>query len=422
MTILYNTIQILLLAVFWPAILLLILLKSKYRKRIPQRLGIGLNRLIPQKRTGQKTIWVHALSVGEVTSALPLVSGLRHAYPESRIIVTVTTRTGTAVAEQILSSYTDYIQASPLDLLPVVIRYIRHIQPDLFILVETDFWPNLLAVLNQYNIPSLLVNGRISQKSHTAYQKLSFFFRPMFRSFNHLCMQTASDRVNMVHMGVPKETVHTLGNLKYDTPAKTTRSTVDISAYIPQDRLVLVAGSTHRGEEETLLAAYQKLRATHPELYLIIAPRDPQRTEEISRLAAGHDLQIGRRSASPRQFADVLVVDTIGELVEFYRHAAVAFVGGSLAAEGGHNPIEPAVMGVPVLFGTHMEDFQEVSRNLIEAGGAKEITGPESLESTLHFLITHTEKRQAMGRAAKSCVQKQHGVIAHHIELIRTLL
>ena len=235
-------------------------------------------------------------------------------------------------------------------------------------------------------------------------------------------MQTASDAQSMLHFGVSNETLHTLGNLKYDTPAKTTQPMEAISKLIPQDRLVLVAGSTHRGEEEILLSAYQRLLHAHPELFFIIAPRNPERAAEIKQLADKHELHAVQRSTAPAQSGDLLIVDTIGELVEFYRHAAIAFVGGSMVAEGGHNPIEPAVMGIPVLFGPHMDDFQEVSRDLIEAGAAQEVSDLQSLQSTLRTLLSRAEDRRAMGRVAEEFIQRQHGVVPRHIELIKTLL
>lgn len=398
------------------------LAKPKYRRRLPARLGFGLKKHFSRTHTTRPTFWVHGLSVGEITSAVPLVVGLRKRYPDSRIVVTASTETGEAVAKNLLTHVADHIVGSPLDILPVVARFIRYIQPDLFILIETDFWPNLLTSLARRDIPSFLVNGRISQKSFDAYRKFSFFFVPMFRSFNHICMQTETDREKMKTLGVHEAQLHTLGNLKYDTPAQTAASTSRIAQLLPEDRLIFVAGSTHQGEERIILEAYRKLRCAHPQIYLVLVPRNPERTDEILHLGKTLQQHGVKRSEDSDDSGDYLLVDTIGELVELYRYCHIAFVGGSLVAEGGHNPIEPAIMSVPVLFGPHMEDFHEIAADLVAAQGASVITAERQLTSTLSELIVNDSLRSHMGRCASACITAQQGVITRHIDLISLLL
>lgn len=419
----YNIVQLFLLLFAWPLLLALVLTKEKYRKRIPSRLGWQLARAIPcsgKDASAHKTFWIHALSVGEVTSAVPLVLKLRESWPNCRIVVTVTTTTGEAIAHRHLGQTADAILPSPIDLLPVVLKYIQHIQPDIYIQVETDFWPNLLTALKRNNTPCLLVNGRISQKSLSSYKKLPFFFGPMFRSFDFLAMQTMADAENMAYFGVADKQLLTLGNLKYDIQPIEKRT--DISSLLPVERPLLVAGSTHAGEEEIILASFRQLLEQHPALYLVLVPRTPGRAEEIKKLAKGFGFNSVLRSSAPTTHADLLIVDTIGELMDFYRHAYIAFVGGSLVAQGGHNPIEPAAMGVPVIYGPHMEDFQEIADELIASGGAHQVSGQNQLISITADYLVNPEKRDAAGSAAQKFIDRQRGVLDRHIDLIRSLL
>ncbi|MCX5869956.1 MAG: hypothetical protein NTY00_04820 [Deltaproteobacteria bacterium] len=427
MLIFYNLIQLTFLILSLPFLLALVLLTPRYRLRTWQRLGFGLRALVESKRKGaRKTIWVHGLSVGEVTSALPLVSGIRNRFPDAFLVFSAATRSGAQVAGQLMADHIDLFIPFPLDILPVTASFIRLIRPDLFILVETDFWPNFLTCLQRHNIPAMLVNGRISHQSMASYRRFSFFFKPIFCTFRHLCMQTETDRVNMIDLGVPDGRVHTLGNLKLDTPLITgntqPQAAHETPIALPDNSLLLVAGSTHKGEEEIILAVYVRLRATYPHLFLIIAPRDISRGKEIQRLAAAKGITGICRSEGNKRYQKLLILDTIGELANCYRFADIAFIGGSLPPLGGHNPIEPAVMGAPVLFGPHMEDFAEISQDLLTAGGAKRVGGEESLFQAAGIWLADARLRQDAGLAALRCIEKQQGVIERHLQLIHTLL
>ena len=420
---LYNILQLVLVLFFFPFIMLFVAASGKYRGRIPSRLGIGLTCRIPAGRPGARRFWLHALSVGEVTSAVPLVTGLRQAYPDSTIIVSVTTATGRKVADKLLGDTADGIVDGPIDLLPVVRRFIGRIAPDLFILVETDFWPNLLHCLKEQGVPTLLVNGRISPASLEKYLRLSFFFRSMFQSFSRLSMQTRSDRDNMLRFGVPEGNLPVIGNLKYATRAVAgNRSQPDIEGMLPAGRLIFLAGSTHPGEELILIRCYIEARKLHPELHLWIAPRDPGRAGEIENIATEHKLKTVRRSVGAYRPADMLLIDSIGELVDFYRRADVAFVGGSLVPKGGHNPIEPAAMGIPVLFGPDMTDFSEIADSLVDAGGAIRVGNLPELTETLVRLLNSPDERRKAGEHARQCVNRQKDIVARHLDLIDTLL
>lgn len=428
MFVFYNLLQLIFLPALFPFITLFVLFSSKYRARIPARLGIGLDQRFSTHRistqgVSSQTIWLHALSVGEVTSAVPLIAGLRKRYPESRVIVSVTTRTGKRVADNLLNSLADHVIDGPLDILPVIARFVKYIHPDLFILIETDLWPNTLLFLKQKNIPTILVNGRVSQKSMVGYRKLRFFFDPMFQSFSFLCMQTKHDRDNMADMGLPPEKLRTLGNLKFDTAAgKGNPLFMSPADLLPKGRLLFICGSTHPGEEKILIDCYSQLRKTHPDLFLIIAPRDTNRSAEIQSLATAHNLTISLRSNNSSAPADILILDTIGELIHFYALSNIAFVGGSLVKKNGHNPIEPATMGLPIIFGPNMQDFSEIADALVNCGGATEVSGHHNLTELLDKLLTSQDLRTRQGRAAQLCVESQRGVINKHLELISQLL
>lgn len=419
---LYNIIQLTTLALFWPVLLVFVITKAKYRRRLPARLGFRLTQKLSNKNCNQPTFWIHGLSVGEITSAVPLAAGIRKKYPDSRIVVSASTETGEAIANRLLGDIADHIISSPLDMLPVVTHFIKHIQPSLFILIETDFWPNLLATLSRHKIPTLLVNGRISQKSFHAYHRFYWFFVPMFRKFNQICMQTETDKEHMKALLGNAENMHTLGNLKYDTPIEAFSESSGIAQLLPDNRLIFIAGSTHHGEEQIIFRAYRKLRDVYPEIYLVIAPRNPKRADEILQLGKEFQLQGDKRTRCPEMPKDYLIVDTIGELVGLYRFCHIAFIGGSFVTGGGHNPIEPALMSIPVLFGPHMEDFQKIASDLVAAGGAVSLSTEQQLASTLECLVMDESRRRHMGMCGNMCITSQQGVIARHTDLIASLL
>ncbi len=420
MIILYTLIQLILLPFLFLPLAVIAILVPKYRTRTLRRLGIGLKKE-NLTQTG-KTIWVHALSVGEVTSALPLVSGIRKEMPEARLVFSASSRAGAEVAEKILHGKVDCFVPFPFDIIPVIKRFIRIIQPDIFVQVETDFWPGILSVLKQKEIPSLLVNGRISEKSMKSYKRFSFIFQPLFASFHTLSMQNEKDKENMISLGVNRKQIKILGNLKYDTALYSTSArNQPLPFKLPEYKYLFVAGSTHLGEEAILLQTYKNLKEQFPELYLIIAPRKTERGKEIQALALEKGLQANCRSQINAGGRDLFILDCIGELNLIYSHADYAFVGGSLVKKGGHNPIEPAIFAVPVLFGPDMNDFLEISRQLLEVNGAIIVHGHKTLTAVLKKLITNSAFCQETGKAAQAFVHSQQGVIRRHTELIKGL-
>ncbi len=431
MILVYNFLQILFLAIGLPLLVPLVLIRRKYRGRIMTRLGLSPAGIIPASPPGRgKIIWIHALSVGEVTSALPLVRGIRESVPTAVIIFSTATRTGMAVAQQYIRPFADQVVPAPLDLLFAVNRYIRTIRPDLFILVESDFWPNWLNQLQKHNVPAILVNGRMSDRSFRRYQHFGFFFKPIFRCLTLLSMQTEEGAAQMRLLGLPGQRILSLGNLKYDTAAPTAHKTENrqeawrqAAPNIIEDSIVWLCGSTHRGEEEIILDTYASLRTGIDRLALIIAPRDIGRSKEIMHLAETRGLRAGRRTAPPeRRPGRMLILDTIGELASFYRLTRVAFIGGSLVARGGHNPLEAAAHGVPVLFGPHMEDFREIARDLVQCGGGATVSSAAELTVAVQRILDDDRVRASMSAAAAGLVAANKGVVARHLHEIERLL
>jgi len=425
MFILYNIFQLLFIILFFPFILILVFSNKKLRSRIPQRLGLGLNRQRFKKVSkAGSTFWIHALSVGEVTSAHPLINGIKIKYPDSRIVLSVTTTTGKEVARKILGSTVDHIIDSPIDLLPVVYHYYRKIKPDLFILIETDFWPNILYFLKILRTPILLVNGRVSKQSMVNYSRFRLFFKPMFQNFSSLCMQTELDKKNMLNLGITPERLFTPGNLKFDTHLEEENVKINqsLAALLPANKTIFIAGSTHKGEEEILIAVYADLLEIHKNLYLILVPRNPKRSPEIQMAAEKTSMRVRLRSSAQVEPSDILIVNTIGELTHFYALADIAFIGGSLVNKGGHNPIEPAAHSLPVMFGPHMQDFSEIANEMIRSGGAIEVTNQQSLYNHTDKLLRNNKYRAQLGNDAFQYVHNQHGVVARHLDIIDALL
>lgn len=420
MFIIYNILHFLSLPFIVVLLPVILYLRRKDWGRISGRLGWQLKAV--QNITGPSpTFWIHALSVGETTSAHPLVLGLRRQYPDCRIVITAATRSGKMLADKIFTDLADAILDSPIDFLPVVNRYLNTIKPDCFILVETDFWPNLLFSLQKRNIPSILVNGRMSEKSHDNYQKFAFFFRPMFQSLSVLCMQTEQDKTYMLNIGVTREKLHTLGNLKLDT-SLATADTAELARLIPDNRTIFICGSTHPGEEPLLLETYCRIKKDYPGIYLVIVPRNPARGAEILAIAKHNGLRASLRSANRKEDNDLLVVDTIGELTTLYGMSNIAFVGGSISDNGGHNPVEAGIHGIPVLFGPHMEDFSELAAILTENGGAFRIRDKTDLDEILRRFLHDSATAQSAGKLAQETVRSLQGVVTQHLALIETYL
>lgn len=435
MIIFYNIFQLAGLILFLPVLFVKTIISPKYRGRIPQRLGIGLGERLQKLPAGRQRIWIHALSVGEVLSSRPLLQAIRKSYPEATILYSAATRTGEELAIRSMKHQVDMFVPYPLDLAFIVKRFIALLRPDLFILVETDFWPNFLHSLGKAKIPALLVNGRISQKSFARYHRLRLFFLPLFSSFRFISMQTAADAEMMVRLGVPAERVRPLGNLKYDAvlPLESVlagppylRGSSRREFGIPEGRIVWIAGSTHGNEEITILTIFKRLSLLFPDLFLVLAPRQPSRSGDISELAKKNGLTSRRRSKPVQHETEpatpLLILDTMGELSSMYSFCDIAFIGGSLVPDGGHNPLEPAAFGKPVLFGPHMDDFTEISRDMLETGAAMVVQDGEELFEQMRCWLTSTGAREKAGAKGRALVEMHAGVTRRHLEILGRFL
>lgn len=415
----YNILQLLTLIFFLPLLALMALFSAKYKERIPRRLGVGLQ--LPPKKQGKPRIWIHALSVGEVTSAKPLIKALRQEIPESELFFSTVTQGGHLVAKA-MSADVDQFIAFPFDFFFTVKRFVDRVQPDVFVLVETDFWPNIIWQLKKSGVPCVLVNGRIAQKSFARYRLFKPLFTSFFDSFSALSMQMDSGQLQLQQLGVAPQKVTSSGNLKFDLDLRI-EDAPDLSAMTQHftDKIVVVAGSTHEGEEPIVLEAFAKVSKIHKNLLLVVAPRNVERAQKVYEMAVALGFETGFKTGVMSESTRVIILDTLGELVYLYSFADIVFVGGSLVDERGHNPLEPAYWGKPVVYGPYMEDFYAASQGLLKAGGGVQ-TYPEDLNKTIGYLCADSDLRTKMGSSAKEFVMAHQGAAQKCSGLIKKLI
>lgn len=415
MILLYNLLMGLLMAVCLPLAWPLMFLSAKRRKTILKRLG-----MMPIPDVGGcPRIWVHALSVGEVISARPLIPALRERFPHGAILFSASTYTGFQTARETLGGQVDGLVYFPYDLWVSVSRAFRRMTPDAVVIVETDIWPNFLTRARMDGIPVFLVNGRLSDRSFAAYRRFGKLIRPLFAGFEAIGAQSEPDARRFVKLGAAASRTFVAGNFKFDQPDPTT----DTDALdqlrqrlsVAENSAVWVAGSTHDGEESILFQVYSELPAEFRP-GLIVAPRDPGRAGKIRREASSMGLNAltltevdaGTAKNSP----DIVIIDRIGLLKTLYGLANFTFVGGSLVPEGGHNPLEPAAWGVPVIFGPDMSDFRETARLLTDAGGAVEVPDAASLQDACRRFLESPASAREAGRCARACFEANKGAVA----------
>lgn len=419
---LYHVVQAVGLAAASP-VLLARLAKGRYRSIAAARLGLGQSWLPPTGQPG--AIWLHALSVGEVRSAIPLVRALAKRFPQRQLYLSVATAQGLATARELKPTGLR-VFVRPLDVAWALPKVLARVRPALSILVEGDVWPGWQWALGRRGVPRMLVNGRISPRTQRGYSRLGPLSRELFRGFERVLVQTPIDLERLLDIGVEPWRVTVGGNLKFDSaprplePAERAALAGELGL---SGRTVLAAGSTHPGEEIACLDAFAGLRAAQPGLALLLAPREVSRGEEAARLAAERGLAAARISrGAPPAGADVVILDVLGRLASAYALAAAAFVGGSLAAIGGHNLLEPAAHGTPVLTGPHTHNFQAMAEDLIAAGGARRVADARELAAAWAELLDHPETAAAMGGAARDFCQAHRGALARVVEEAAALL
>lgn len=423
----YNILSVFLLV----PVILYHLYRSVSRGRKPafiERFGY-LCRADRERIAGRPVIWLHAVSVGETIAAKPLLSALRSKYPGHAILISNTTETGRSISSKLPEQ--DLCIYFPFDFLPAVTLSLDSIKPKLVIIMETEIWPNFTREATRRNIPVILANGRISDRSYARYLKFNWFFRHALQLFSRLSMQTETDCERIVAIGAPQEKTLVTGNLKYDVPFHAVheqeRITLREQYKIPTDLNIITAASTHPGEEEYIIAAYRKLLTASNNLFLVLVPRHPERTNEVATLLEKENIRYRKRASimlSENNFVsgEVLLVDTVGEMMKLYALADLAFVGGSLVQTGGHNLLEPASLGIPSVFGPNMTNFREIAELVLHYGAGIQLETPDALTEVLKTLIESDTLRQVLGQNGLKMIRDSGGATDHNMQEIARYL
>lgn len=429
MYVLYSLLILILGVIVSPYLAYQAIRYKKYIGSLGQRMGylpVSFN------LDGEESIWIHAVSVGETMTVRALIADLRRRYPTLRIFLSTTTMAGQQVARRNVQDV-DAVFYLPLDLAFIVRRTLRLVKPRLFVMMETEIWPNLLRQCKRMGVATVMVNGRISSRSYPRYKIARPFFRRVLGDVDRFCMQTEESARRVIDIGAEPAKVVVTGSLKFDSLDLSTATTVDgrgqnrVLRYfrMASGRPVIVAGSTMREEEQLVLQAFKRIKANTTNPLLIIAPRHPERFAEVAQLARDQAFVTAKRTdllidAEPR--ADVVVLDTIGELAQVYQIATAVFVGGSLVDTGGHNILEPAVYGKPIVFGPHMHNFKEIADAFIVQDAAVQVTGVRGLEEALLALLTDPVRRARLGAAARAIVESNRGAKDKCLAIIAQLL
>jgi 3-deoxy-D-manno-octulosonic-acid transferase len=421
---LYSVLTLALLAIASPYFLYQAIRYRKYIGSLPQRLGylpVSFN------LDGDPSIWVHAVSVGEVLTARALIPDLRRRYPALRLFLSTTTMAGQQIAKRLPD--VDGVFYFPFDWGFIVRRTLGLVRPRLFLMMETEIWPNLLRACRRSGTKTVLVNGRISPRSFGRYRLIGPFFRRVLADVDRFCVQGEETASRLVSLGVERSKIAITGSLKFDS--------LDLSASghvrervlryfrLGPSRPVIVAGSTLKGEEAAVLQAFARLRTRLPNLLLIIAPRHPERfgeVEELARQAAFHTMRRSELVVDAEPRAEVVVLDTLGELAQLYQVATVVFVGGSLVDAGGHNIMEPAVFGKPIIFGPYMSNFAEIATSFVAAGAAMQVASERELEPALWRLLADPVSRARLGASARALVEANRGARDKTLAVIEDVL
>jgi len=428
MIILYNILLFIGIIFGLPFIIPMILLSDKRRKTVFQRLGliaiphIAMRNIVSSAL--QKPVWIHALSVGEVLSAIPLVKRLKENFRNKPIYFSVSTKTGFEIANQFLKKETDAIFFYPYDLLFSVRHITNQVAPELFVLVETDIWLNFLSEMKKRNIPVILVNARLSKRSYSGYKRFSYFTKHLFLNFSRICTQSEADARRFHLLGVPDDLITVTGNIKFDqvdAPVSETEiQNMKNSMNIRQSQKIILAGSTHDGEEAIIFKAFSKIKERYKDILLIIAPRDPKRANSLCQIfkSAGFSVKMMSENFHSEKFTDVIIVDVMGILRKLYAIADIAFVGGSLVPCGGHNPLEPAAYSKPILFGHDMSDFKQIAEMLLESGGAIQVKDADDIYHIISELLEDEDYSEKTGKEAFKVFFANKGAVEKTVNVI----
>ena len=422
MRFIYNLLWPFGLLLFLPGYIAKMIRRGGYREKFGQRLA-WYDAEVRRKLAKQGSTWLHAVSVGEVAIALKLASQLRALEPELQCVLTTTTTTGFSVAKKNASSWIEVVY-TPLDFWPIMRRAFSVIRPGRIILIEAEVWPNLAAEADARRIPIALVNARLSPRSEKRFLRFRLVIAPIFRLLDLVCVQEPEDVERWTALGVDRARIRHVGSIKYD-PADVQiefAATEGILRQLKIDktRPIILGGSTHAGEEEVLGKIFRDLRDEFPGLFLIVAPRHAERAGEVCRALERLDLRVARRSAisSNNVEFDCLVIDTTGELRNWYSVATIVFMGKSLTAHGGQNPVEAILAAKPVTFGPNMENFAALASTLVKENGAIQVNSVDELRRAIVDLLRDSERCERLVRNARTVVDAHHGATARTAALI----
>jgi 3-deoxy-D-manno-octulosonic-acid transferase len=383
---------------------------------------------LKQAITNRQVLWMHAVSVGEVNVCTQLIRALEPRVPNLKIVVSTTTTTGMGELQHKLPNHISKIYY-PIDRRLFVTRALGTVQPEAIVLVEAEIWPNFLWRARDLGTPVFLVNARLSERSYRSYKRFSFLFRGLFAGLAGVGAQNETDAARLRELGCRPEAIRIVGSMKFDAARLDERRLLDVPALLRRvgvkpDALLIVGGSTHAGEETILAEQYLRLRQRFPNLFLVLVPRHFERSREVGRelavrgLKAAYRTELTARNGSAPSKTDCLIVNTTGELKYFYEHATIIFVGKSLTAEGGQNPIEPGALGKAMVFGPNMQNFAEVVRGFLEQDGAVQVRNAAELEKALDDLLADEPRRQQLGRNALKVVRENLGAIERTADMI----
>ena len=388
-----------------------------YRRRWSERFGF------PDKIVSHgKIIWVHAVSVGEVHAARPLVDGLLEEYPDFKVLITTMTPTGADSVRQYFSDTVEHFYL-PYDLPVSVKRFLSIIDPTVLIVMETELWPNLFHYCQESNVPVVVVNARMSEKSATGYRRLSSLTRSTLKNISLVITQGQKDAERLIALGADRNKVKVTGNLKFDIhfPHSVFEKAQALRRYFSVNRPVWIAASTHEGEERIILDAFDKILAERAHCLLVIVPRHPERSLSVKELCNRRNLKVLCKTDNMEcdESTQVFILDTLGELPMYYAASDVAFVGGSFTKVGGHNMLEPVSLGLPVIMGPHVFNFQEISQLLLDEGVAWKVFCADELFSRVSGLLGDANLRHSTGERGRNIVLKNRGKVENVMKLLR---
>lgn len=424
---LYNILFTIFFALASPYYFLRMRRRGNWQEGFRERFG-NFDAKLKQALSNRQVIWLHAVSVGEVNVCTHLIRALEPRLPNVKIVVSTTTTTGMGELRKKLPTHISKIYY-PIDRRKCVARALATIKPEAVVLIEAEIWPNFIWRASSLNIPVFLVNARLSERSFRGYRRFRFLFRRLFATFGGVGAQNEADAAKLRQLGCRPERVHVVGSLKFDAARLDERRLLDVPALlrqlgVPSGARLLVGGSTHAGEEAILADVFLRLKPRFPDLFLVLVPRHFERCRDVGRELESRGVKFAYRSEITAQnhwdsgALDCLLVNTTGELRYFYEQAAVIFVGKSLTAEGGQNPIEPGALGKAMVFGPNMQNFADVARNFVAGEGAMQVRDAAELEAALGDLLADPARCTRLGRNALRVVQANQGAIDRTVDMI----